>query len=291
MRLSTVLSEYQNNELREIESIIDKDEYYDPEEDIADETRTPVYSGTILNLNIGTIVIHFFCNTHNDTVSYTNQPHGIHCLVINNKMISIDCILKCIECDACQDCEKTIQAWFLIEADNIFSDKPVVRIVKYNFKLPENIKFLYETSDCYSEWFAKAEYAYRERLGAGSVIYLRTIFENLTKSLGDKEGITEIYLPNGKMKPFEQILATVDKQCSIIPELYKKDGYNLFRKLSDIAHGKTDEQTALYYYPDLRRLVQGVVDNVKNKQKELSANQEIKYALANVGFSNGDTNG
>lgn len=289
MRLSTILSEYYNNQIREVESIIDKDKYFDPEEDIADENRKPVYNGTILDIDIGTIVIHFFCSTRNDTVTYKTQSHVIHCLVINSKVISIDCSLDCIETDAC-NCTKSIQAWFLIDADNIFSDKPNVRIIKYNFKLPENIKFMYETTDCYSEWFAKADYAYRERLGAGAVIYLRTIFEKLTKSLGDSENINEIYKSNGHIKPFEQILAVVDEKCSIIPDLYKKNGYELFRKLSDIAHGNQDEQTALDNYPNLRRLVQGVVDNVQNKRDELYANKELKCALAKVGLINGDAN-
>lgn len=291
MRLSTVLSEYQNNTLREVESIIDKDKYYDPDEVMFDENRSPVHNGTILNIDIGTIVIHFFCSIRNDTVTYKTQSHELHCLVINNKLISIDCTLDCIESDACNNCSKSIQAWFLVEADYIFSDKPIVRIVKYNFKVLDNIKFMYETLDSYSEWFAKADYAYRERLGAGSVIYLRSIFENLTKTLGDKEQVSEMYNKAGKMKPFEQILAAVDKQCSIIPDLYKKDGYNLFRKLSEIAHGNTDEQTALDNYPDLRRLVKGVVDNVNRKREEIVASNEIKYALANIGLSNGDNNG
>lgn len=291
MRLSTVLSEYQNNERREVESIVDRDKYYDPDEIIADENRIPVYNGSILNIDIGTIVIHFLCSTRKDTVIYKTSSHEIHCLVINNKMLSIDCTLDCIECSTCTDCMKSIQAWFLIEADSIFSDKPIVRILKYNFKLPYNIKFLYETPDCYSEWFAKADYAYREGLGAGAVIYLRTIFEKLTKALGDRENIQEMYFSNGKMKPFEQILATVDSQCSIIPDLYKKDGYTLFRKLSEIAHGNTNEQTAIDNYPELRRLVQGVVDNVINKQKELLATKEIKLALSKIGLDNGVENG
>ena len=290
MRLSTVLSEYENNEIRCVESIINGDKYYDPEETMVDEERIPVENGTVIDIDIGTLVVPFHCAHRNDNVTYKSSIQ--HCLVINNKILSIDCMLECIDCDTCKNCQRTIQAWFLVEADNVFSDMPKVRILKYNFKAPKDIKFLYETSDIYDEWFSKADYAYRERLGAGSIIYLRTIFENLTKELGTSEK-AEIYTPNGKLKPFDQILSVVDEKCSIIPDLYKQDGYNLFRKLSNIAHGNSTEQEALENYPELRRLVKGIADNIKSKREELKNNEEIKKALIKVGFDcncNGESN-
>lgn len=290
MRLSTVLSEYENHEIRCVESIINGDKYYDPEETMAEEDRIPVENGTVIDIDIGTLVVPFHCAHRNDNVTYTSSIQ--HCLVINNKILSIDCMLECIDCATCKDCQRTIQAWFLVEADNVFSDMPKVRILKYNFKAPKDIKFLYETSDIYDEWFSKADYAYRERLGAGSIIYLRTIFENLTKELGTNEK-AEIYTPKGKLKPFDQVLSMVDEKCSIIPDLYKQDGYNLFRKLSNIAHGNSTEQEALENYPELRRLVKGIADNIKSKREELKNNEEIKKALVKVGFDcncNGESN-
>lgn len=289
MRLSTILSEYDKAIIRSVESIVDNDMYFDPEDVLADENRTPIYNGSIIKIDIGTIVLHFFCSIRNDNVTYKSQSNVIHCLVINNKLLSIDCILDCIECDNCNSCNNSIQAWFLVEVDDIFSDKPNVRILKYNFKLPDNIKFLYEISDKYSEWFAKADYAYRERLGAGSIIYLRSIFENIIKDLGTNENI-EIYKSNGNLKPFEQVLASVDEQCSIIPELYKTDGYNLFRKLSEIAHGNASEQEALENYPELKRLVIGIIDNINSKKDEIRNNEEIKQALVKIGLDSGVNN-
>ena len=281
MRLSTVLSEYENNAYRQVESIIDKDKYYDPDEDIADENREPVENGSIIELDIGTLVLHFFCVNRNDNVTYRSSIQ--HCLVVNKNILSIDCILECIDCDSCRDCKRTIQAWFLVEADNVFSDKPNVKILKYNFKVPEDIKFFYETSDIYAEWFAKADYAYREKLGAGSVIYLRTIFESITKELGNLEGL-QIYKANGNLKPFIEVLSTVDEKCAIIPDLYKQDGYNLFKKLSNIAHGNASEQEALEYYPELRRLVKGILDNINRQKEEIRNNKEIREALTKIGF-------
>ena len=282
MRLSTILSEYENNELRNIESIINSDKYYDPEDTMADESRIPVENGSVIEVDIGTLVMNLYCANRNDNVTYKSSIH--HCLVVNNKILSLDCILDCIDCTSCKECKRTIQAWFLVEADNIFSDKPNVRILKYNFKVPEDIKFLYETSNKYSEWFAKADYAFRERLGAGSVIYLRTIFESITRELGNLEGL-EIYKTNGSLKPFVDVLAAVDEKCAIIPDLYKQDGYNLFKKLSNIAHGNASEEEALENYPQLRRLVKGIVDNINKQKEELRNNEEIKQALVKVGFN------
>ena len=281
MRLSTILSEYENNTSRQVESLIDRDKYYDPEEDIADEYREAVENGSIIELDIGTLILHFFCVAKNDNVTYKSTIQ--HCLVVNNRILSIDCILECIDCNSCKNCQRTIQAWFLIEADNIFSDKPSVRILKYNFKVPEDIKFFYETSDIYAEGFAKADYAYREKLGAGSVIYLRTIFESITKELGNLEGL-QIYKANGNLKPFIEVLSTVDEKCAIIPDLYKQDGYNLFKKLSNIAHGNASEQEALEYYPELRRLVKGILDNINRQKEEIRNNKEIREALTKIGF-------
>ena len=59
MRLSTILSEYENNSIRQVESIIDHIQYYDPEDIIVDEERQPVYNGSIVDIDIGTIVLHF----------------------------------------------------------------------------------------------------------------------------------------------------------------------------------------------------------------------------------------
>lgn len=281
MRLSTILSEYENNVYRQIESIIDKDKYYDPQNDIADENRNSIENGSIIEIDIGTLVLHLFCANRNDNVTYKSNIQ--HCLVVNENILSIDCILECIDCDSCRGCKRTIQAWFLVEADSIFSDMPNVRILKYNFKVPEDIKFFYETSDKYAEWFAKADYAYREKLGAGSIIYLRTIFENITKELGNLEGL-EIYKTNGNLKPFIEVLSAVDKKCAIIPDLYKQDGYNLFKKLSNIAHGNASEQEALENYPELRRLVKGILDNINRQKEEIKNNEEIREALTKIGF-------
>ena len=99
--------------------------------------------------------------------------------------------------------------------------------------------------------------------------------------------VVEIHNPSGGMKPFEQVIKAVDKECSIIPVIYSDNGYELFRRLSNIAHGNADEETALREYEPLRRLVVGIIDNVKKKEEEIKNNAELKKALDSIGFSYG----
>ena len=172
------------------------------------------------------------------------------------------------------------------EVDDIFANAPNVKVIRQSFKLPEQIRLPIEMEDKFSEWLGKAEIAYRERLGAGAVIYLRSIFEKVTHEVGLNAGV-EIYKNNGKAKPFEQVLKAVDAQCSIIPAIYSQNGYDLFSKLSEIAHGNSDEATALKEYESLRRLVVGIIENVKRKNEELKNNTEIQRALNEIGFNNG----
>lgn len=286
MRLSSRLSDKSKNN-GEIESFIDWEKYtISPEE--AEELQL-IAAGDFIEIQIGKITLPFYSTKCNDSISFVS-PKNLHCLIINDKMISIDCQLQCMDYDdsnqACKECNHCIQAWFLVGADDIFAATPNVYLIKQNFKLPENIKSPVETEDKFTEWLAKAEIAHKERLGAGSVIYLRSILEQITIKVGNDAGV-DIYQPNGRTKPFNQVLQAVDAQCSIIPTIYSDNGYKLFQKLSEIAHGNSDEETALKEYEPLRRLVVGVIENVRKNEEEIKRNAEIKKALAAIGFSNG----
>ena len=180
MRLSSRLSDRDKNH-GEVESFIAPDRYTSQKEEETDEI-VYVCSGDFIEIQIGTINLPFYSTICEDTNSFIS-PKKLHCLIINEKMISIDCQLKCTDFDKenskCRKCNPYIQAWFLIEADDIFANTPNVNLVKQNFKLPENIKLSIEIEDKYSEWLAKAEMAYKERLGAGAIIYLRSVFEKI----------------------------------------------------------------------------------------------------------------
>lgn len=287
MRLSSRLSDKSKNN-GEIESFIDREKYtISPDEETEDIQLISV--GDFIEIQIGTIMQPFYSTVCRDSVSFVS-PKKLHCLLISTSMISIDCQLSCMDYDkenpACQNCNHSVQAWFLIGADDIFAASPTVHVIKQNFKLPPDIKLPVEMEDKFSEWLAKAEIAHKERLGAGAVIYLRSILEQITIKVGKDAGV-DIFQNNGRTKPFNQVLQAVDAQCAIIPTIYSDNGYRLFQKLSEIAHGNSDEETALREYEHLRRLVVGIIENVEKKETEIKNNAEIKKALDAIGFSNG----
>lgn len=287
MRLSSRLSDRDKNH-GEVESFIDSERYTSIKEDATDGI-VYISSGDFIEIKIGTINLPFYSTICQDSNSFIS-PKKLHCLIINEKMISIDCQLKCTDYDKenskCRQCNPDIQAWFLIEADDIFANNPNVHLVKQNFKLPENIKLPVEMDDKYSEWLAKAEIAYKERLGAGAIIYLRSAFEKITQEVGLSAGVI-IKNDKDKFLNFREVLQRVDSECSIIPPIYAENGYELFSRLSEIAHGNSDEETALKEYDALKRLVFGIIENVRRKNKELKNNAEIKKALIDAGFVSG----
>lgn len=287
MRLSSRLSDRDKNH-GEVEWFIDPDRYTSVKEEATDEI-VYVSSGDFIEIQIGTINLPFYSTICQDTNSFIS-PKKLHCLIINEKMISIDCQLKCTDYDIenpkCRECNPYVQAWFLIESDNIFANSPNVNLVKQNFKLSENVKLAIEIEDKYSEWLAKAEIAYKERLGAGAIIYLRSVFEKITHEVGLSAGV-EIRGKNGKILNFRDVLQRVDSECSIIPPIYAENGYDLFIKLSEIAHGNSDEMTALKEYEPLRRLVIGIIENVRKKNEEIKDNAEIQKALLDAGLADG----
>lgn len=291
MRLSSRLSDRDKNH-GEVESFIDPDKYTSLKEEATDEI-VYVSSGDFIEIQIGTINLPFYSTICQDSNSFIS-PQKLHCLIINEKMISIDCQLKCTDFDIenlkCRKCNPYIQAWFLIEADDIFANTPNVNLVKQNFKLPENIKLSIEIEDKYSEWLAKAEIAHKERLGAGAIIYLRSVFEKITHEVGLNAGV-KIRDKNGKILNFREVLKRVDSECSIIPPIYAENGHALFSKLSEIAHGNCDETIALKEYEPLRRLVIGIIENVRRKNEEIKNNTEIQKALIDAGLADrGDKN-
>ena len=288
MRLSSRLSD--NNESHGIvEAIIDV-ETHTPIREEANDDVIFISAGDFIEIQVGKINLPFYSLICQDSIIFSS-PQKLHCLLISSKMISIDCELKCTDCNAendkCKKCVPNVQAWFLIEADDVFSHTPNINIIKRNYKLPDHIKHPIEMEDKFSEWLGKAEIAHKERLGAGAVIYLRAVFEKITHEVGLSAGV-EIYKSNGKVKPFDQVLRAVDAQCSIIPSIYAENGYDLFGKLSEIAHGNSEESTALKEYEALRRLVIGIIENVRRKDEEIKNNNEIRKALNDIGLMEGE---
>lgn len=289
MRLSSRLTD-DSKQCGEVESIIDLEKYVFSLDRDDEENRIELNEGDFIEIAIGKIFFPLYSSLCDDTVLF-NSPSKLHCLIISNKMISIDCQMKCDDYNPknprCSQCVPYVQAWFLVEMDDVFSNQPTVKAIKKNYKMPPHIKLPVETEDKYTVWLARAEMAYNERLGAGAAIYLRAVFESLVHEIGEENGIEKTFINKWnkeQYKNFEQYLISVDSVCKIIPEQYSQNGYEIFRKLSNIAHGNSDEDTALAEFTALKCLVVAIVENVKRKRAEIKNNQEIQKALKAIGF-------
>lgn len=238
-------------------------------------------AGRQQKLDVGKVVLPYHCNACNNDMSFLSEDK-LYCIGVNDHLVSIDCVLKCPRCNA------LVEEWFLVESeDEIFNASPNVRILKRVDKMSENVSYPFSNNP-YALFFEKAERAYREKLGAGAIIYLRKIYEEITLKVASAKEVT-IHKTNGSMRPFKDILKEVDEQNSIIPREFSENGYRLFKELSEIIHSnkgvisEEKEAMALQKYEPLKRLVKGVIDNVQNHEDL----QEAVAAL-NWGEENND---
>lgn len=213
---------------------------------------------------VGKVALNFFCkNCIDDRTFCSNEK--LFCIGVNDHLISIDCVLKCPLCNS------SVQTWFLVECEeDIFSTAPEVRILKHSEKLSDRVLLSRDRYDDFSVLLEKAQRAYCEELGAGSIVYLRKILELITVQAAEAANINT-KKSNGKRKPFKELLEEVDIQRSIIPKEFSANGYRLFGELSDMVHGDYDEQLGLQKYNALCRLIIGIIDNVKNNNEMMSA--------------------
>ena len=150
-----------------------------------------------------------------------------------------------------------------------------MRLLKRTEKFSSSVQNAKNTYGDFAELLGKAECAYRNELGAGAVIYLRKIYEKITKGTAQAAGIATIN-SEGRRKSFRKLLEEVDEQKHIIPVEFSNNGYQLFSELSEVAHGDNiSEEDALLKYKPFRRLVIGIIEKVKN-DTELA---EIKNKL------------
>lgn len=281
MNLSTkVLNKPKSANYITVLPFVDSQKYTDVEENASEEDNiTYVKSGDFIEINAGKLALNFFCKNCDDTRTFMSS-NKMHCLIVHNELISIDTFLSCPVCGT------LIQVWILLEVKEMFSEEPKARILKRVDKLNGNVTELssYEFGD-YTELLEKALRASREGFGAGSIIYLRKVFEKVTTLAANESGISLTFHPKGdvtktKNKTFRDLLEEVDATAKIIPPEFSSDGYNLFRKLSDVVHGEYDEQIALDKFTGFYRLITGVIKNMKNKE-------EFKNALNQIGILTG----
>jgi hypothetical protein len=255
MRLSDILSKSPTLEFKQIEGFLGEKN---------------LGLGKQRKIQAGKIALNYFCKNCNDVRTFCSGKE-IYCIGVNEQLVSIDCVLNC-------HCGASVQIWFLVDCDSDISGRaPEIRILKRSVKLSTDVMLDKERYGELSELLEKAQHAHRDGLGAGAMVYLRKIFEQITVETADASGIVYDKYQGGNPKNFSNLLKEVDKQCSIIPREFSTNGYKLFSELSEIVHGKYNEDLALSKYESLHRLIIGILDNVKNNHELLNAIVILKW--------------
>lgn len=249
MRLSEILSRPLSSDFKQVDGFLN---------------NSKLKAGKQKKISVGIVGINFYCTKCNDIRTFCSNDE-LYRIGVHDQSISIDCVLHCPQCGA------SIPLWFLIESkDSIFEYAPKVRILKRSIKFSENVQPNSYTYGDFSELLDKAELAYREELGAGAIIYLRKIYEKIASQAADAFNI-EKKDASGNRKKFKTLLKEVDKACSIIPSEFSENKYALFEELSEIIHGTYDESEALKKYISLKRLIIGILENVKSHDEMANA--------------------
>lgn len=257
MRLSDVLSKPVNLKFWQVDGFLD---------------NKKLKSGQSKKLAVGKVGLPYFCKCCDSDTTFIS-PEDIYCIGVNNRQISIDCVLTCARC------ENKLPVWFLVDSSSdIHLPAPAVRVLKRTEKFTQNVLSAKGTYGNFAELLSKADCAYRNELGSGAIIYLRKVYEQITLKTAEASGISVMKQNGTSRRPFKDILQEVDAKKSIIPKEFSADGYKLFGELSAIAHGTAvSEEDALLKYEPLHRLVVGIIENVKN-------NTELMAALENLGW-------
>lgn len=246
--------------------------FYFEYENQEDEEMIGLQNGDFVEIDAGMIALNFYCKKCEDSRTFMS-PDRLHALIINENLISIDAFLQCPVCKA------EIQVWFLLEVKDMFTEEPKVKILKRTEKLSKNVSELRENSfGIYTDLLEKAMRASREGFGAGAIIYLRKVFEQVTSEAAKASNISTTYInSNGKekRKNFKDLLTEVDTKCAIVPIEFSNNRYKLFGKLSDVVHGEYDEEIALEKFSAFYRLVTGIIENIKSKEEFQSAQQAL----------------
>lgn len=256
MRLSDVLSKPPTEEYIQVEGFMG---------------GSKLNPGKQRNIEIGNIGLNYHCENCGDLRTFwTNSP--VHCLGVDEKTISLDLHLDCY-------CGSNLQVWFLIESERKIIDyAPTVRITKKSERLGSSVSLNKVKYGEETFLIEKADRAHREGLGAGSMVYLRIIYEQVTKRIAQEIDI-DLKKKNGSRKTFKNLLIEVDEAYSIIPKEFKNRKYQLFGELSEIIHGNSNEGVSLSKYVPARRLIIGILDNIRNTE-------EIKKALLHLEWDN-----
>jgi len=215
-------------------------------------------------IRVGKVAHNFFCRKCSDNRTFMSGDE-LSCLVAGERTISIDVTLRC------PMCESPVETWFLVACDgDFYAQAPIVHLERYTENRRDSASRVRAGLGEFAELLERAEIAYEDGLGAGSMTYLRQIFEAITTEVANAAKIP-LTRSGGQRKSFRALLKQVDEQHRIIPARFASHGYRLFSELSEVIHGGSGEEEALRKYKPCRDLIIGVVDNVRNDQNVVSA--------------------
>lgn len=228
------------------------------------------------SIEVGRVALNFNCRACGDARTFLSGEK-LSCLVVGDRVVSIDACLKCPLCDA------AVEAWFLVVSrESLYEQAPVVRLERYVENRRGVASRLGIGAGGFDDLLERAQLAYEQGLGAGAMVYLRKIFEVLTHEVAEVAGVEATGRKGGR-KPFRDLLAEVDRKHNIIPSTFSRDGYKLFSELSDVVHGESSEDVALEKFPHCRRLVVGVINKVVEDSEMKHAIDALGWDLDNLG--------
>lgn len=236
--------------------------------------HTPKW-GKHKRIKAGKVFRNFHCRAC-DAQRTFESGEELSCLGLGENQISIDTTLKCV------GCQSSVEIWFLIGSNGDISGvAPEVRIERYTENLRDRADRVDGHRGQFSDLVKRAQLAYENQLGAGSIVYLRKIFELVTFGVAEIAEI-ETKKNNGRNIPFSEALKKVNEVRNIIPRRFSSDGYQLFSELSEIIHGESSEEEALRKYKPCLQLVLGVVDEVSRDNEYARAIEELGWNVENI---------
>lgn len=227
--------------------------------------------GTPKSIAAGKVLRNYRCYECGEIRTFVSAEK-LSCLVTDESSVSIDMCLRC------SGCEASVEAWFLVGCVNdMFSQAPIVFLRRYTENRREVAGARGDGTGRIEDLLERAQIAFDDHLGAGAMIYLRKVFEMTTVQAAELVDIPT-KTRNKKRKPFRDLLQEVNELSRIIPREFSNDGYRLFSELSEVIHGDSDEVEALEKYMPCRRLLMGIIDNIRNAQ-------ELEEAKAILGWT------
>ncbi|GAB2025999.1 hypothetical protein OfM1_20720 [Lactovum odontotermitis] len=183
---------------------------------------------------------------------------------LENVKVLGDTLVVRMTCPTCG--EKVYMSYFLGEGNK--SDRHPYDLVKYG-EYPDQTKSRLLYIEKYLEEFPKeaellekAEKAYSQNLGVGSVVYLRKAYETLLVDTLTRENIQDI--PGS----FKGKLDKANEVSDIIPPELKENDYGLFGEMSDITHVAKSDQEGVDNFNSLKTVFCMILDNILEKKRK-----------------------